>query len=153
MAVVRWGSGPDMLARLGQMQREMDQIVSGVRPDSHASRAQTHRASVYPPMNVYNDGETFIVRAEVPGVEPSTLDLEVVGDTVTVRGERTALEIPEGASYHRRERDFGRFRRALTLPEKVDNQKVIATCKDGILEIRLPHAEEAKARKISIGVS
>ena len=153
MAIVRWGRGSDMHDRLKQVQQEMDSLVAGAGRGHHAGRTQAYRASVYPPMNVYNDDESFIVRAEVPGIETKTLDLEVVGDTLTVRGERAAPEIPEGASYHRRERDFGSFRRSLTLPEKVDNQKVVATCKDGILEVRLPHAEEAKARKITVGVS
>lgn len=148
MAIVRWGSGSDMLARLRQMQQDMDSLVT----NTGRGRDQSYGAAVYPPMNVYNDGETFIVRAEVPGIDPDNLDVEVVGDTLTVRGERKGPDLPEGASYHRRERDFGRFRRSLTLPEKVDSQKVVATCKYGILEVRLPHAEETKARKINVGV-
>ena len=153
MAIVRWGKGSDVMARIKEMQREMDSLLSGGGAGHRGGRESYSRPSVYPPMNVYNDGETFIVRAEVPGIVPDSLDLEVVGDTLTVRGERQAPELPEGAAYHRRERDFGSFRRSLTLPEKVDNQKVAATCRDGILEIRLPHAEEGKARKVTISAS
>ena len=150
MAIVRWGSGSDMFARLRQIQREMDSMVSGQDTARPNPAAGAYRSAAYPPMNVYNDGESFIVRAEVPGIDPAAIDLEVVGDTLTVRGERKALELPEGESHHRREREFGQFRRALTLPEKVNNEKVTATCKDGILEIRLPHVDEAKARKVTI---
>jgi HSP20 family protein len=108
---------------------------------------------VYPPVNVYNDGESYVVRAEVPGIDPADVDLEVTGDTLTLRGERKRPEVPEGAAYHRRERDFGRFRRSLSLPAQVDSTKVSATCTDGILEIRLPHAESAKRRRIDVKAS
>ena len=90
------------------------------------------------------------MRAEVPGVDPKSLDIEIAGDTLTLRGERKLPELNEGASYHRRERDFGQFRRSFSLPDKVDGKKVEARCQDGILEVRLPHAEETKARKIAI---
>jgi HSP20 family protein len=124
----------------------MDQLLSSFRPWSGAA----YRSGVYPQMNVYDDGESFIVRAEVPGVDPKDIDLTVTGDTLTIQGERKQEEIPPGASYHRRERSFGQFRRALTLPDQVDAAKVAATCKEGILQILLPRAEQAKQRKVQI---
>jgi HSP20 family protein len=108
------------------------------------------RASVYPALNVYHDGESFIVRAEAPGVNPKSLDVEVTGDTLLLRGERKLPELAEGASYHRRECDYGRFCRSFSLPDRVDSSNVVASCRDGILEIRLPHAEETRARKVAV---
>jgi HSP20 family protein len=135
------------------MQRDMDRLFSAFSPSQGAARPSMFRAQVYPALNIYNDGESFVLRAEVPGVDPKSLDIEVTGDTLTLRGERKLPELPEGASYHRRERDFGQFRRSFTLPEKVNSSKVVAKCEDGILEVRLPHAEEAKARKIAVKAS
>jgi len=150
MALIRWGQQNDVFSELNKMQRDMDRLFSAFSPWQRGTRPSMFRAQVYPALNIYNDGECFILRAEVPGVNPKSIDIEVTGDTLTLRGERTLPDLPEGASYHRRERDFGQFRRSFSLPEKVDSSKVVAKCEDGILEVRLPHAEEAKARKIAV---
>lgn len=150
MARFRWFGGDEMLSQLERMQREMDRILSAARPGFAGASGAVQRPDVYPPINLYKEEEGFVVRAEIPGVDPKSVDLEVTGDTLTLRGERVAPAIPEGSSYHRRERDFGRFRRSLTLPELVDSSKVSATCNDGVLEIRLPHSEQAKRRHIAV---
>lgn len=147
MALVRWGQRSDLFSQLERMQREMESLVSGFGRRGWRGQYPTH---VYPALNIYDDGETFIVRAEAPGVEQESLDLQVVGDTLTLGGERKLPELKAGASYHRRERDFGSFRRSLTLPERVNPDKVVASFSDGVLEVRLPRAEEAKARKIAV---
>ena len=120
------------------------------RKSGKPEKSYGYRPAVYPPINIYNDGETYIVRAELPGVSPDNLDLEVTGDTLTLRGERKSEELPEGASYHRRERDTGQFRRSFSLPDRIDSSKVVAKADNGILEIRLPHAESAKRRRIEV---
>lgn len=149
MATFRWGREDDVFSELSRMQRDLSRLFGAL--DTRTARG--YRASVYPPLNVYNDGENYIVLAEIPGVDPQSLDIEVTGETLTLRGERKPPELPKGASYHRRERDFGHFRRSLSLPDRVDASKVMASCNDGVLEIRLPHAEEAKTRKIAIKAS
>jgi HSP20 family protein len=150
MARFRWYGGDEMFSQLERMQREMDRLLSSVRPGLSGLAAAVQRPDVYPPINLYKDENGFIVRAEIPGVDPKAIDLEVTGDTLTLRGERPAPTIPEGSSYHRRERDFGRFRRSLTLPEMVDSSKVTASCNDGVLEIRLPHSEQARPRHVAV---
>jgi HSP20 family protein len=129
------------------MSHEMDRLLTTYRGPVGG------RPDVYPPLNVYTDGESFIVHGEVPGIAPTELDIEVTGDTLTIRGERKAPEVPDGASHHRRERQFGRFRRSLTLPEQVDTAAVSASFTNGILEIRLPYAEATKRRKIDVTAS
>lgn len=150
MALIRWLGEDSTLSQLERMQREMDRLTSVFRPFFGSGEGAVYRPGVYPPINVYDDGESFIVRAELPGVDAKAVEVTVTGDTLTIRGERTARELPEGASYHRRELSTGQFRRALTLPEQVDNTKVLASFRDGILEIRLPRAEQAKLRKVEI---
>ncbi len=132
MALIRWLGQDDIWNRMEQMGRVVD------------------RANVYPAMNVYDDGESFIVRAEIPGVDPATLDISVTGDTLTLRGKREVEPAGDNCCYHRRERSSGEFRRAFTLPDMVDNAKVEASAKHGVLEIMLPRAEQAKQRKIEI---
>ena len=147
MALIRWGREGDIFSEFARMQGDLGRLLGEFDSRSHQ---KGYRASVFPPLNIYNDGESFIVRAELPGVEPKSLDVEVSGDTLTLRGERVLPELPEGTSYHRRERDYGQFRRSFSLPERVNSSKVMASCEDGVLEIRLPHAEETKTRKISV---
>jgi len=134
------------------VQHELSRLFAGLDPWGLAPGA-TYKTSVYPPLNLYREGDHYIVRAEIPGVDPKSIDLEVTGDTLTLRGERLMPEVPEGASYHRRERDFGQFRRSMTLPDRVDSSGVVANFHDGVLEIRLPQAEEVKARRITVQAS
>jgi len=109
--------------------------------------------SVYPPINIYDDGESFIARAEIPGVSADSLDITVTGDTLTIRGTREIALPEETCCYHRRERSAGEFRRAFNLPEMVDSTKVMAQANNGVLEILLPRAEQAKQRKVQVKTS
>jgi len=146
MAIVRWLGENDLFSQFDRMQREMERLLSPYR--SSVSGSST--SGIYPPINLYDNGESFVVRAEIPGVDPNKLDLSVTGNTLTLRGERKQPEVEKGWNYHRQERDYGEFRRALTLPEMVDGTKVQASFKNGILEILLPRAEQAKQRKIQV---
>jgi HSP20 family protein len=108
------------------------------------------RAGVFPPVNVYDDGEKFLVRAELPGVDKDSLEITAQGDQLTLRGERKIEAAEKKASYHRREREGGQFRRVVSLPQAVDADHITATYKNGVLEIELPWAPELKPRRISI---
>ena len=150
MAMIRWLGENDVFSQLDRMQRDMDRFWSAV---DQSGQRSFQRTGVYPLMNIYDDGESYVVRAEIPGVDPKKIDISVTGDTLTLHGEREASELPEGASYHRRELSYGSFRRAMTLPEQVDSSKVTANYTNGILEILLPRAEQAKQRKIEVKAS
>ena len=149
MARFRWHGTDDILTQAARMQHEMDRFLSSLRPGP-GSLWSTQRADVYPAINVYKDAEGFIVRAEIPGTDPTSVDLEISGDTLTLRGERRPPEVPDGAAFHRREREFGRFRRSLTLPEPVDSGKATASFNNGVLEVFLPHAVQAQHRRIEV---
>lgn len=105
---------------------------------------------VFPPVNIYDDGEAFLVRAELPGVEKEALDVNCKQNQIVIRGERPYEAVEESANFHRRERDSGQFRRAITLPQPIDAKNVSASYKNGVLEIYAPRAEEAKLRQIKI---
>lgn len=150
MAMIRWIGNDDVFSRLDRMQRDMDRLATGMFPSSGSSLFSMPRAGLYPALNILDDGESFKVQAELPGVKPADIDISVTGNTLTIRGERTTPEVPDGASWHRRERQMGRFRRSLTLPEQVDSSRVSARFESGVLEILLPRAESAKPRKITV---
>jgi HSP20 family protein len=107
-------------------------------------------AGVFPAVNIFDDGEKYLVRAEMPGVDRGSLDVTAQGDQLIVRGERSIHPAEGNASYHRRECEGGKFRRAITLPQNVDAENIKATFKNGVLEVELPRAPELKPRKISV---
>ena len=109
-----------------------------------------NRTGVFPPVNIYDDGEGFRIRAEMPGVDTDTLDVSAKSDQLVIRGERPLEDVGDDANFHRRERDGGSFRRAVSLPEPIDADGVHATYNHGILDVFAPRAEEARPRKIEV---
>jgi HSP20 family protein len=100
-------------------------------------------------LNVFTDGDDFVVEAELPGVKKQDLDVQVRGDTLRIQGKKTVAH-DESASIHRRERAAGQFDRTVTLPDEIDSARVSAEYRDGVLTLRLPRAESAKPRTVSI---
>lgn len=111
--------------------------------------ASRRTLGVFPPVNIYDNGEAFLIRAEMPGIDRDSLDVSSKADQVVIRGERNPDSI-EDADVHRRERDAGQFRRAITLPQAIDVSKVEATYTHGILEITAPRKEDTRPRRITI---
>jgi HSP20 family protein len=107
-------------------------------------------APSFPALNIWSNEDELIVTAEVPGINPEDLDISVVGDNLTLKGERRSEELEEGARYHRQERGYGSFSRTVQLPFPVDIEKVNAKFTNGVLEIGLPRAEADKPRKIAV---
>jgi HSP20 family protein len=134
----------DPFAALLGLQRAMDGVMGS---DWFGSR--TSGTGAFPLINVFNDGEDFVLVAELPGVKKEDLDVQVRGDTLRIQGTKT-VSYDDGASVHRRERSAGQFDRTLTLPAEVDTAKVAADYRDGVLTLRLPRAESAKPRTVTI---
>jgi HSP20 family protein len=148
MTRYRFAAPFDPVAGLLNLQREVERAFGS----EFGSEFGPSGRGVFPPANVFRNDDGLTIRLEVPGVSPSDLKVETRDNTVTVSGSRVT-EIPEGASYHRRERGTGKFARALQLPRDVDPGSVQATCKNGILTIKVSKREEAKPRQISIAAA
>lgn len=109
--------------------------------------------TAFPPVNVYEDENGYHLEAELPGVDPSALELTVTGpNQIKLKGERKA-PAPERAVPHRQERTFGTFSRSLTLPAPIDADKVEARFEDGVVYLTLPKHEAARPRKIAVKAS
>lgn len=107
-------------------------------------------ADEYPPVNVTRgDNGGLVVDALCPGVDRATFDVTLVGDALTIRGERRAEAVPDNR-YHRRERQVGPFARTVRLGDRFDPERVVANYRDGVLRITLSRAPEAQARRISV---
>jgi HSP20 family protein len=103
----------------------------------------------YPPVNVFRRGDDFALIAEVPGVKKSDIEVQVKGRTVRISGVK-AVQYPESAAVHRRERLAGRFDRAVSLPFDIDAERVQAECRDGVLSLVLTRAEHEKPKSIRV---
>ncbi len=134
----------DIWDEMSKLNREMSRLSN--RTD------RSRRAGVYPPVNVYDDGEAFVVRAEIPGIDPETVEVQATYNSLSLKGERKRPEQEKEASFHRRERGYGSFSRSLNLEQPVNPDKVQANYRLGVLEIILPKADEAKPRKIGVAV-
>jgi HSP20 family protein len=149
MTLIRWYERPTLprsLDVMGQLKKEMDRVFS----DFSGRGVSPHRAGVFPPINVSEDGENLYVSSELPGIEPGDIDISVEGETLTLRGERKLPETGEGVNYHRREREAGRFRRIVSLPARIDPDGVEAVFKNGVLRIVLPKAAEARPKQVKV---
>ncbi len=104
----------------------------------------------WPAIDVAEEEDAIIVRAEVPGCKADDIDISVHGNVLTISGEKKLSEEKKEKGYYHVESTYGSFRRELTLPTDVDQSKIDAVCKDGVLSVILPKAEKAKAVKVKI---
>lgn len=102
------------------------------------------------PIDMYQTDKELVVKTSIPGVKPEDIDISVVGDTLTIKGERKAEEETKRENYFYRERSYGTFSRSVTLPVPVEADKAEAKFEHGVLTLTLPKAETAKAKKIPI---
>lgn len=128
------------LSDLSRLNRMMDRLF-GETAGSYDS---------FPSVNIHADEETAVLTAELPGFELGDLKITVKANYVTLEGERKQPEYEEQVTVHRSERGYGRFIRSVTLPYEIENDKVKATYKNGILRVELPRAEASKPRQIQI---
>lgn len=113
-------------------------------------RGKARQTAAYPPLKAWSDDDALVLRAELPGFDPDSIDLRVQVDRLTLEGRRVRQEAGEGERWTRTERGSGAFRRELKLPFEVDANGVEATFEDGVLELRLPRAESERSRRIPV---
>lgn len=107
-------------------------------------------ADVHIPVDVIGDEDAFTVTAFMPGVRPEDVKIEILKNVLTIEGELLETELAEGERVLLQERPSGTFRRTLRLPAEVDADKVDAEVKNGVLSMRIPKAETAKAHQIKV---
>ncbi|MDX2342467.1 MAG: Hsp20/alpha crystallin family protein [Acidimicrobiia bacterium] len=105
-----------------------------------------------PRVDVLDQDNNLVVRTEVPGIDPETIDVTVEGGTLTIKGSRSFEAEETEQNYHRKEILEGSFERTIRLPKGIDSEAVAATSKDGILEISIPKRPEILPRKVSVEI-
>lgn len=132
---------PDSLL---QLQEQLDRMFGRPLSDFGLSGA-----NVFPAINVFTDKDGWVIRAEVPGLRAEDIVLEAEPRLLKISGERNAPTEKSGG-YHRRERRFGKFSRTVQLPRDLDASQASAEVKHGVLTVRIPKAEAAKPRLVSV---
>jgi HSP20 family protein len=145
MAIERWDPFREAVSLRDAMNSLLQE--SFVRPGGFSG--QDGAASL--PLDISETENEFVVRASLPGVRPDDVQITVQGDTLTIRGESKAEGEKKGEHWHLRERRFGAFQRAMTLPTPVDSDKAQASFEHGVLTLTLPKSEAARPRQIKIG--
>jgi HSP20 family protein len=148
MAIIRWTPPAPPLRDLVTMHEEMNRLFEGAfgRPSARAA------FDFVPVVDVEETPEQFVLSVDLPGVAQKDVKVHVIGDTLTIRGERRQESTEKDGNWLRCERMYGTFERSFTMGAPVRADQVKATCKDGVLEIRVPKAEEARLREVEIKV-
>ena len=149
MTIVRW----EPLRELSTLQNEMNRLFNTAfeTPSSGGGAGALRRWM--PAMDLVETGDHFVLRADLPGMTESDVNIELEDTVLTVSGERRAEHEEQKEGYHRVERAFGSFSRMLTLPQGVDPESITASFDKGVLEIRIPKPEVRKPRRIEISGS
>ena len=151
----RWRPGRGLIPwrpfrELEEMERRFEDIFG--RPFMSAAwrRVPAEERGWAPAIEVFEKEDRFIVKAELPGMKQEDIDVSVVGDMLTIKGERKAETEVKEEDYYCCERSYGGFSRSVALPSTVDAGKIEASYEDGVLEVSLPKAPEVKPKKISV---
>ena len=143
MTLVRYRPFKGTLALQDELNKMFDSLI-------RSTSTPTASSDWYPVCDVRESETEFTVRAELPGVPKENVKINVVDNTLVVRGEKKQETEDKKSNWHHVERSFGLFERTFTLPKHVAAEKIKARFQDGVLEIAIPKAEEAKPREIRI---
>lgn len=121
--------------------RELDRMTSALLGSAQSPRVM--------PMDLYRDGDHYVLNADLPGVDPGSVDIDVDGQLLTIRAERT-LRDAQGVQWLAHERQSGSFLRQLSLGDGLDTERITATYENGVLSLTIPVSERAKPRKIEV---
>ncbi|HSK31093.1 MAG TPA: Hsp20/alpha crystallin family protein [Candidatus Limnocylindria bacterium] len=148
MEMIRWEPFEGFNGIQSRMNELFEEAFGRSRPYHVAATA-----AWLPPVDILESKDGYLLRAELPGMKREDFNLEVKDGTLTLSGERKFDEAADGVQYHRVERVAGKFSRSFSLPQTVKSGEIKATYRDGILEIHVPKAEEAKPKQIAISVN
>lgn len=148
MDLVKW----EPFEGLNRIQSRINDLFDETfgRPRAHPT---ANGAAVwFPPVDVLESRDSYLIRAELPGMKKEDFNLELQDGVLTLSGERKFEEPANGVEYHRIERSTGKFFRSFSLPQTVKTDEIKASFRDGILEVHVPKADEAKPKQIAINV-
>jgi HSP20 family protein len=147
MTIVRWTPFREFI--------NMQERLNNFFRDDFQKDSETNNLSMTswsPSTDIYETKDEYVFKLEVPGMTKDNIEIEFKDDTVIIKGEKKEETEVKKEDYHRVERTCGSFSRSFNLPKNVDEKRIDASMKDGILELRIPKKEEAKAKAIPIKI-
>jgi HSP20 family protein len=150
MAIVRYEPFRNLVTVQDRMNRIFEEAFRGAPRGTEEEWALG--GAWAPAVDIYEHEGNLVLKAELPGIDPKDVDVQVENNVLTLRGERKFDSEVKREEYHRVERAYGTFSRSFTLPNVIDTGKIKAEFKEGVLRVTLPQREEAKPKQISIAV-
>lgn len=146
MNLVRWNPWREMTTLEDRINRLLGESFFPMTKLSNGSSMGNWR----PVVDVYDNGDTIVIKAELPGVNKRDIEVDLKDHVLTLKGERSYENEVKGENYYRKERAFGKFNRSFSLPADVDTEKIKADFSDGVLKIDIPKPEEKKPKQITV---
>ena len=144
--LTRWNPFREML----DLRDEMDRIFEDTFATPRLRR--NVRMTWGPEMDLIEGDEAFLAMVSLPGINPDDLDVTIVDNVLTIKGERLAPELQENQVYHLRENSYGTFSRSVSLPVSAEADDVQANYEHGILTLHIPKTEEVRPKRIKVSV-
>lgn len=146
MNLVRWNPWGEMEVLEGRFNRFFNEaFFPAARLDDDSNHFNWN-----PRVDIYDNDNAIVIKAELPGVDKKDIEVDLKDHVLTLKGERSYENEVKEENYYRKERAFGKFHRAFSLPADLDPDKIKADFKDGVLKIDIPKPEEKKPKKISV---
>jgi len=155
MSLVRWNPTRDLSAfpsDVLSMRKEINRLFDNFFHGDLADTTSAFTSAWVPAVDIAEHEGDFVVRMELPGVKKDEVKITMQEGVLTIQGEKKQEKETKGSDYHRVERSYGSFQRSFTLPTTVKAENIDASFKDGVLEVTLPKAEEAKPKQIDVKV-
>ena len=146
MELVRWNPIRDTFS----LRNHMNRVFGDFYFPTNREEGDLSMWNWNPVVDVYDNDDNIVLKAEIPGIDKKDIEIDVKGRVLTLKGERSSDNEMKEDNYYRRERCFGKFERAFTLPVNVELDKIKANYKDGVLEIEIPKPEEKKPKQITV---
>jgi HSP20 family protein len=145
MSMIRWEPFDEMMS----IRESMDRLFE----DFFSRRPRTAGPLVWQPaLEVYETDNEVVVKAELPGIDPKSVNVTVTAEGLTIKGEAKSEHEDKGRNYYRRELRYGAFQRTVALPNEVKSDETKATFKHGILEVKIPKAERVRPKTVAVAV-
>ena len=136
---------------LQRMRTDMDRLWESFF-EGKPARRQEDMSGWVPSLDLAETKDSYVVKAEIPGMEAKDIDISLQNDLLTIRGEKKQEKEEKEENYHFVERTYGSFSRSIRLPQEIRGNKIKASYKDGVLKVTLPKSEEAKKKEMKIKV-
>ena len=150
MTLMRWRRDP-FHSQFASLQDDMNRRLEGLF--APAAEGDLPGQDFLPPMDISEDAEKYTVKAEIPGMNADDIKIDLIGRTLTLKGEKKQESETEGENWHRVERSYGSWLRRVEMPQAVDAEKISASYDDGVLTVQVAKAEEIKPRQIQVKTS